>query len=278
MIGDSVSLEGTPWHLYTMAFSSINELLVFIEERLVSRAEGLELAITGGGAMKNQPSILALLPTIKPHFLNEFIANLKGLEFIRRTAIPVSTHHISSSAEGEVHSHQQEVTISQLDPSFLFMSLGTGVNFQKFEVGEKGFERRQAEDLATAGPDGFFLGGTSLGAGFLMGLGKLVSGESDYSAIMEQMKEKEEMKGIFDLVMVNLMQMAVSMSILHATPNIFVSGSLLSHIPSLSPAFQKAIELSPHYHPIDRKLVVLRKQDGFLGAIGALFDAMAAAQ
>lgn len=265
------------WHLYTQAFSSVDQLLAFIEAKLVSRLGGVELAITGGGAMKNQAAILALLPTVKPHFLNEFLANLKGLEFIRRTAIPVVAHRISSTAEGEVHYHQEEVTISQLDPRFLFMSLGTGVNFQKFEVGEKGFERRQAEDPSTAGPDGYFLGGTSLGAGFLMGVGKLVSGQSDYPAILEEMKEKEEMKEVLDMVMVNLMQMALSMSTLHATPNIFVSGSLLAHTPSLAPAFQTALALSPAHHPIGWTLVVLRRQDGFLGAIGALLDAMSAA-
>lgn len=57
------------------------------------------------------------------------------------------------------------------------MSLGSGVNFQLYGEGEKGFERQKTIDPSlTKSGDGYFLEGTSLGAGFLMGLGKLYSG------------------------------------------------------------------------------------------------------
>jgi len=50
-------------------------------------------------------------------------------------------------------------------------------------------ERKKAEDLSTARTsDGYILGGTSLGAGFLMGLGRLVSGERDFSVLLRQMQ------------------------------------------------------------------------------------------
>ena len=37
--------------------------------------------------------------------------------------------------------------------------------------------------------DGYFLDGTSLGAGFLMGLGRICTGETDYSKILTKMRE-----------------------------------------------------------------------------------------
>jgi hypothetical protein len=57
------------------------------------------------------------------------------------------------------------------------MSLGSGVNFQLYGEGERGFERQQTKDCElTKSGDGYFLEGTSLGAGFLMGIGKLCTG------------------------------------------------------------------------------------------------------
>lgn len=57
------------------------------------------------------------------------------------------------------------------------MSLGSGLNFQLYGEGEKGFERQKSKDPSlTKSGDGFFLEGTSLGAGFLMGVGKLWTG------------------------------------------------------------------------------------------------------
>jgi hypothetical protein len=37
--------------------------------------------------------------------------------------------------------------------------------------------------------DGYFLEGTSLGAGFIMGVGKLCTGETEYPNILSKLKE-----------------------------------------------------------------------------------------
>lgn len=55
----------------------------------------------------------------------------------------------------------------------LFMSFGSGVNFQLYGDSENGFERKPAKDKALTAGDGYFLEGTSLGAGFLKGLCRL---------------------------------------------------------------------------------------------------------
>lgn len=60
--------------------------------------------------------------------------------------------------------------------NLLFVSLGSGVNYQLYGQTENGFNRKTAKDKLLTTGDGFFLEGTSLGAGFLMGLGRLWAG------------------------------------------------------------------------------------------------------
>lgn len=84
------------------------------------------------------------------------------------------------------------------------------MNYQKYGRGQKGYERKKAEDISTASTaDGYLLAGTSLGAGFLMGLGRLMTGERDFAILLRLMQEKEEMVEVYRMVLTNLMQMAL---------------------------------------------------------------------
>lgn len=132
-------------------------------------------------------------------------------------------------------------------------------------------KRAKAADLSTAKtPDGYILGGTSLGAGFLMGLGRLVSGERDFSVLLKQMQERDEMREIYSTVMTNLMQMTLQLSILHASSNILPSGSLLKHITGLNAEFEEAMRLDLSGVPLKRNLVTVKRYEGYLGALGVL--------
>jgi hypothetical protein len=67
------------------------------------------------------------------------------------------------------------------------MSLGTGCNWQIFGDGDNGIERKQVEGAI----HGFLLEGTNLGAGFLMGFGKLLTDEKGYTSILAKLKDEE---------------------------------------------------------------------------------------
>ena len=75
------------------------------------------------------------------------------------------------------------ITLKEVE-KVIFMSVGSGVNFQLYGSTEKGIERLAASDPSLTTGDGYFLEGTSLGAGFLMGVGKLLTSEEDYSVIL----------------------------------------------------------------------------------------------
>lgn len=50
------------------------------------------------------------------------------------------------------------------------------MNFQLYGKGDQGYERQKAKDVKMSLGDGFFLEGTCLGAGYLMGLGRMLTG------------------------------------------------------------------------------------------------------
>ena len=85
------------------------------------------------------------------------------------------------------------------------MSLGSGVNYQLYGKNEKGvFNRKAVSDVAlTAGGDGYFLEGTCLGGGFLMGVGRLATQEKDYAVLLNRLKETD-LKEYYDAIVINL--------------------------------------------------------------------------
>jgi len=72
------------------------------------------------------------------------------------------------------------------------------------------------------------------------------------------------------MVMINLMQTALQLSILHSTPNILASGSLLSHVQSLNPEFEEALKLNLSELPLKRSVVMLNQYEGYLGCLGVM--------
>ena len=79
--------------------------------------------------------------------------------------------------------------MKEYSDSFIFVSLGSGVNWQIFGEGDKGIERKKVNEKVY---DDFIMDGTNLGAGFLMGLGKLLTQEKDYPSILAKMRKDEE--------------------------------------------------------------------------------------
>jgi hypothetical protein len=84
------------------------------------------------------------------------------------------------------------------------------------------------------------------------------------------MQEKEEMREIYRLVVTNLMQMALELSILHETDNILPSGSLLGYVKGVESEFEEAFRLDLGEFSLTRNLVSLRNYQGYLGALGVL--------
>ena len=157
----------------------------------------------------------------------------------------------------------------------LFMSLGSGVNFQLYEDSGKGFERKHAKDKAITAGDGFFLEGTCLGAGFLMGLSRLKTEEQNFTILLKRMKEEEGLKIYYDAVLINLFSMAVNMSLLHERENLVISGALLSFDVNISDLFSKALLYVHSRQTIKLNVIRLEKLEGFWGALRALECAIA---
>lgn len=84
------------------------------------------------------------------------------------------------------------------------------------------------EEVSLTAGDGYFLEGTSLGAGFLMGLGRLATGNSDYSSLMALMKEGE-LREYMEAVLINLCQMAIQVAVMHGKRYVLMSGALLGY-------------------------------------------------
>lgn len=155
------------------------------------------------------------------------------------------------------------------------MSLGSGVNFQLYGDSGKGFERKPAKDKALAAGDEFFLEGTCLGAGFLMGLSRLKTEEQDFTILLKRMKKEEDLKIYYDAVIINLFSMAVNMSLLHEKENLVISGALLSYDVNISDLFVKALLYVHSRQTIKLNVIRLQKLEGFLGVLGALECAIA---
>lgn len=122
------------------------------------------------------------------------------------------------------------------------MSLGSGVNYQLYGQSEMGIQRLPAKDKKLTAGDGFFLEGTSLGAGFLMGLGRLWSGERNFNELLNRMKTESDLQEYYEAVLINLFLTAVNMALLHEQNCIFITGALLSYNIDLSFLFKRAIQ------------------------------------
>ena len=66
------------------------------------------------------------------------------------------------------------------------MSFGSEVNWQVFGEGEQGIERQK---LKIVKGSEYIMDGTNVGAGYLMGLGKLLTSESDFNQILQKLQE-----------------------------------------------------------------------------------------
>lgn len=200
------------------------------------------MAGTGGGAFSKAPEISTLFDS-QLVLLNEFDANAAGLGFYQAVDLPVQIERHSLSQEGKIHSSSKVSTLKEVADEaskFIFVSLGSGVNWQIFGQGQGGqaIERKRLEE----GPKGeFIMEGTNLGAGFLMGLGRLLTGETNYGAILSRMRGEDEFVEFYEAVLVNLFQMSINMTFIHKQHTLLVSGSLLSYTSDITGLFSKAM-------------------------------------
>ena len=161
--------------------------------------------------------------------------------------------------------------MKEYSDSFIFVSLGSGVNWQIFGEGDKGIERKKVNEKVY---DDFIMDGTNLGAGFLMGLGKLLTQEKDYPSILAKMRKDEEFVEFYDAIWINLFQISFNMTFIHNQKNILMSGTVLRFIDELAEHSSKALEYIQTKEPVERTVLRLQRFEGFTGALGALSEAM----
>ena len=145
----------------------------------------LHLAVTGGGAIKHKQYLEQLFPKCKIEILNEFECNVMGMELARQAKLPFLIHKFTAEETKKVEVSSGEDEIGGCELPMLFVSLGSGANYSKYNLTENGLERVKADDPKDSEDGGCFLGGTSLGAGYLVGLCKLTTGIDNPAKIMK---------------------------------------------------------------------------------------------
>ena len=106
----------------------------------------------------------------------------------------------------------------------MFVSLGSGVNWQIFGEGEEGIERKKVKSKVY---DDYIMDGSNLGAGFIMGLGKMLTQEKEYTSILAKMKKDEELLEYYEAIWINLFQISLNMTLIHDQKNILLTGTVL---------------------------------------------------
>ena len=162
-------------------------------------------------------------------------------------------------------------TLRQFSDEFVFVSLGSGVNWQTFGEGEHGIERKKVKNKVY---DDYIMDGTNLGAGFIMGLGKMLTQENNYSSILSKMKKDEQLKEFYEAIWINLFQISLNMTLIHDQKNILLSGTVLRYADQMPELITKALQYIPTKEPLERTVLRVQKFEGFMGALGAINEAM----